>query len=382
MTKRDHFIFFCSLLSVLMLFAAVSLSSAETENKIIIVQNGGGPPLLGNSLESTVLAIASGVEYLELPVTITGDENLILFDSPTLNRITDVKTLFPEKSREDGNFYVIDFTLAEIRQLRTTDPFENGPLVLTASIPTLKEELILIKNLEQYFGRSIGLVFDIKPPSFSGNSLFDISEQLLELLEQAGYQSDSTIYIQSSDHEELQRLHSTLMPQKDFRVDLIQKIGSEQESQWVFTNAGLRIVSTYASAISLPQQMVLGQTGDTINVRTLEAAEKYGLKIFVQLVSNAERHTGEFEKTVSPSVSYFDNHHIDGIFTNSYRNTLNFLQTPNDRKIKDNSLPPFFQNLELTRSRQATTPDPVTPRIEDTGADVIENDTNKTFDLQ
>ena len=41
-----------------------------------------------------------------------------------LDGITDVATRFPGRARPDGRYYVVDFTLAEVRSLRMTEPFQ------------------------------------------------------------------------------------------------------------------------------------------------------------------------------------------------------------------------------------------------------------------
>jgi glycerophosphoryl diester phosphodiesterase len=386
MVIKHHPYVFCALLLLLAPLFAHNLPAAEGETKIIIATRAGSSPLLGNSPEATVLAVAAGIEYLELPIMMTGDGELVLFDELTLNNSTDVRALFPEKQRENGNYYLTDFILAEVRQLRRTAPFENGPLALTSAVQTLKDELRLIKILEQHFNKPIGLVLDLRFPAFFANEGKDISASLLEVLGLFGYTKDDKIYIQSGNPEELQRLHSTLMAKKGIAFNLIQKIESDYDStltqneliqpydyQWLFTNAGMRIVSTYAAAISLSRNRVVDEAGEVVNFQTLETAQKYGLKIFIQHGDDTNRTSGTTGDSSAVFASYFDTLEIDGILINGYQKALDYLQMTTDKDVKNNNLPPFFQGLDLTPTKQSGREEPadLTPQSED--METVEN---------
>jgi glycerophosphoryl diester phosphodiesterase len=380
MLRKHHLYVLCALLLFLSPLFAHNLPAAEGESKIIIATRGGGSPLLGNSPEATVLAVAAGIEYLELPIMMTGDGELVLFDELTLNSSTDVRALFPEKQREDGGYYLTDFTLAEVRQLRRTAPFDSGPLAISSAVQTLKDELRLIKTLEKHFEKQIGLILDLPFPAFFTSEGKDISASLLEVLGLIGYTKDDKIYIQSVDPDELQRLHSILMGEKGFAFNMIQKIESDHDStltqndmtkpydyQWLFTNAGLRIVSTYAAAISLPRSRVLDESGELINLQTIETAQKYGLQIFIQHGDDNIRTAGTTEDLSTAFAPYFDTLEIDGILINGYQKALDYLQITTDRQIENNSLPPFFQGLNLTPTKQPGREEPAekTDQLED-----------------
>ena len=58
-----------------------------------------------------------GADYIEQDVVLTRDEVPIILHDVVLEHTTDVATKFPARVREDGHYYAIDFTLAEVKQL-------------------------------------------------------------------------------------------------------------------------------------------------------------------------------------------------------------------------------------------------------------------------
>ncbi|MCP3887941.1 MAG: glycerophosphodiester phosphodiesterase [Desulfobulbaceae bacterium] len=334
--------------------------TASAQQKIIIAENGAGAQLIENTLAATTLAMAQGVEYLELPVVMSADNQLILYDDITLDRLTNVATLFPERSRGDGKHYVIDFTLDEIRQLRLKNVFESDPFALTLGIPTLQEELSLIRKLKTSLSVKTGIIVEIKCPWFFKDAGKDISREVLDLLNDFHFDEDEKIYIQSFDPEELQRLHTALMPQTGVLYPLIQMIGragdeetKQQQSgtwqpydyEWLFTNLGLRIVSKYAAIIGLPQE----KADVTANTTYIDGAHKYGLQVFLYSISDNQESLMDLAEDF-PSLLryYYKNIGIDGIYTASYLSAQNYNMQPVIKEKQKTGLPPFFSNLNLS----------------------------------
>lgn len=346
------------------LIITLFLGSAAGMDKIIIAQNGAGTPLIENTLEATTLAVSQGVEYLELPVVMSADDHLILFDDLTLNRLTDVAEIFPNRSREDGGYYVIDFTLSEIRQLRMRNVFEDEPHALSLAIPTLKEELSLLRKLEKEFQRTVGVMLEIKSPWFYRDNEKDVSSALLDMLALFEYKETDKVYLQCFEPEELQRIHSELLPGRNLNYPLIQMIDSNngQETMqqqlngwqpynydWLFTNTGLRMVASYAQAIGLPLPIVAANNGISEGDSYLGKIQPFGLQLFVYDVTNDDVQETTTEKsTVSilsaPPTGYV----VNGIYTKEFRKALQTRDQLVSEAKKQTSLPPFFSKLNLS----------------------------------
>lgn len=350
------FICFCLTLS----------SPVHGTTRIVIAKSGAGKTLIDNTLPAATLAAAMDVDHLELPTVMTADDELIVFQDLTLNRVTDVHSLFPERTREDGGYYVIDFTLAEIRQLRLKNIFETDPLSLSLSIPTLREELSLIRRLETILNKEVGIVLEIKQPWFHIDEGKDISSTALDTLARFNYTSmESKIYLQCFDPEELQRIHNRLFPEKKMRLPLIQLIGQNngQEAKqqhlgkwepynydWMFTNIGLRMIAGYAAAIALPSASIADENGTLLLKEYIEDVHKYGLKVLTFSLNNQEEEFPPFVADFSSLLTfYYSQAGIDGLYTDSFQDVLQYDKQRAVEKKSKSDLPAFFSDLELSR---------------------------------
>ncbi|BCL63275.1 glycerophosphoryl diester phosphodiesterase [Desulfomarina profundi] len=364
---KKHHVF---LLFSFLLFFAVSVSATE---KTIIVRNGGGDSLIEHTLPAVVLAAAENAPYIELHVGMTSDNQLVVFRDLTLNRLTDVANLFPERNREDGNFYVIDFTLQEIRQLRLHNVFETDSSALSMAIPTLQEELALIRRLEKIMGKkektsaeySMGISLEIKQPWFFHDHDRDISSAILDTLQLYGYTDrKSNLFLQCFDPEELQRIHDRLMPARQMDLPLIQMVGNEDivearqkilgeyipyNYDWLFTNSGRRILAGYAAALALPGSLLLDREGNPILQDYTTTLQQYGVRIFaIQLKKRSEPFPAYASDYPSLLLYFLQKTAIDGLYCNSFQRTGKIVNTFEEKEKRKADLPDFFSSLKLT----------------------------------
>ena len=117
--------------------------------------------------EAAVLAHGMGADHIELDVVLTGDGVPIVLHDLWLDAVTDVAARFPERRREDGRHYAIDFTWDEIRTLRAHERVnEDGtatfagrfsPDVKLFRVPAMDEMIQLIQSLNRSTGREAGI---------------------------------------------------------------------------------------------------------------------------------------------------------------------------------------------------------------------------------
>ena len=88
------------------------------KNFTVIAHRGASGYLPEHTLEGVAMAHAMGADYIEQDVVLTRDDQLIVLHDLYLNAVTDVAATFPDRKREDGKHYAIDFTLEEIKTLR------------------------------------------------------------------------------------------------------------------------------------------------------------------------------------------------------------------------------------------------------------------------
>ena len=91
------------------------LAGAAMSQPIVIAHRGASAYLPEHTLEAKALAHAMGAHFIEQDVVLTGDGVPIVLHDTQLQSTTDVERRFPERAREDGGFYAVDFSLAEIR---------------------------------------------------------------------------------------------------------------------------------------------------------------------------------------------------------------------------------------------------------------------------
>ncbi len=382
----------------ILIFVCCHISQAYASAKRIIAERGAaGSSLIEHSLPAATLAAAMGVEYLELHVVMTSDDQLVVFHDLTLDRLTDVAQVFPDRKRQDGAYYVIDFSLEELRRLRILGSADgkNNDFPLTLSIPTLAEELRLLRRLESILDRQLGIFLEIRQPWFHLEADKDISAATLDTLARFRYTTpESKLYLQCYDPDELQRIFSQLMPDRQMQIPLIQMLGANDGLEtkqiiadnrvaynydWLFTNTGLRLVASYAVALAIPAQSIAGSEGNLPLAGYIGEAHRHGLMVFALAVNDTPDlpvFAADYHALVD---FYFVKAELDGIYTDHFQEIQAALRQVTEETVvaqeslpieeaspvqsdsqPENDLPPFFKNLNLVRP----TPQPTKPEEE------------------
>ena len=177
-----------------------------------------------------------GADYLEQDVVATRDDQLVVLHDIHLDRVSDVEKQFPDRKRDDGRYYVRDFTLDEVRTLLVHERTDNnGQAVYPGRfqsgeeafrIHTFSEELAFIAQLQTSVGRTIGVYPEIKRPEWHRTEGVDITPLFLGELRAHGYNKHTDpVYVQCFDDQELVRIRE----QHNCEFRLIQLIG---ENDW------------------------------------------------------------------------------------------------------------------------------------------------------
>ena len=224
----------------------------------VIAHRGASGYLPEHTLEAKIVAHWQGADYLEQDVVATGDGELIVFHDINLESITDVATLYPDRQREDGHYYAVDFLLSEIRTLTVSQRDDQGndlsanftatlpELSERFAIPTLAEEIDLIQELNRLTGRSVGIYPELKNPAWHRDHGIDLARSLLDILSAAGY-NDATdaIFVQCFDPSEIRRLREEL----GTRVRLVQLVYDDENYSNLLDLGGLRELAEFAQGL-------------------------------------------------------------------------------------------------------------------------------------
>ncbi|MCR9200384.1 MAG: hypothetical protein NXI04_17250 [Planctomycetaceae bacterium] len=182
------------------------------EHPLVIAHRGASGYLPEHTTEAAAFAHALGADFIEQDVVLSQDGVAVVLHDVTLDDITNVATVFPDR-RRDGHFYVFDFTLSELRQLNVRErseerfPQNSGRFV----IRTLEEHLQLIAGLNQSRGHSTGVYVEIKQPALHHKHQLDVATEVLRILRQYGYHApEHRAYVQCFDATEVLRLRTEL----------------------------------------------------------------------------------------------------------------------------------------------------------------------------
>jgi glycerophosphoryl diester phosphodiesterase len=322
---------------LLIAFLLLVDSAVAAEAPLVIAHRGASGYLPEHTLAAKVLAHAQGADYIEQDVVMTRDDALVVLHDLTLDRVSDVAARFPDRAREDGRHYVIDFTLAELRSLQIgepADPAQPAQALRAGRFPpgqshfgihTLAEEIALIEGLNQTLGRRAGLYVELKAPWFHHAEGKDLATAVLSELQRHGYTSkDSLIYLQSFDYHELVRIKQELQPALGMQLRLVQLIadnawGETQERasdgslqpfdyQWMHSAEGLARLAETVDGIGPALDMVVSpdSSADQLQFTGLvDLAHAQGLQV----------HPYTFRAETAGLPSYVDSfEHLLGIF--------------------------------------------------------------------
>jgi glycerophosphoryl diester phosphodiesterase len=210
-------------MKIQILLTLISLTAMAQETQpIIIAHRGASGYLPEHTLEAKAMAHAMGAHFIEQDIVLSQDDVPVVLHDIHVDAISDVTMRFPDRKRPDGRYYALDFTLAELKQLRVCERFsvKTGRQVYpkrftkglsSFQIPTLEEELELIAGLNRSTGRMTGIYPEIKQPAWHRKEGHDISRIVLPILHKFGYKTRQDLcYIQCFEHDEVKRLREEL----------------------------------------------------------------------------------------------------------------------------------------------------------------------------
>ena len=312
--------------------------------KLVIAHRGASGYLPEHTIAAKAMAYAQGADYIEQDLVMTKDDELVVLHDRYLDTVTDVARVFPGRSRDDGRFYVIDFTLDEVRQLSVSERFENEdghatpvfkdrfPLWKSSfRVHTFSEEIELIQGLNQSTGKNVGVYPEIKSPAFHRDEGKDIASVTLDVLNRYGYKTKSDpVFLQCFDPYELQRIHRDLMPARKMDLPLIQLIGTSEEYRSLLSADGMKQLATFVDGIG-PSILLLvdkNSTASEIKITKLVTyAHDAGLKVHPYTFRRETDQMPAFVKDYEDFLRVFlDEVGVDGVFTDFPDLTVQYLE--------------------------------------------------------
>lgn len=323
------------LIGIALAFAALLPASARDDTKpLVIAHRGASGYLPEHTLEAKAMAYAMGADYIEQDVVLTRDDVPIVIHDIVLDTVTDVAAVFPDRARGDGHFYAIDFTLAEIKQLKVHERINAAigdtafparfPLefVVGFEIPTLEEEIVMIQGLNRSTGRDVGIYPELKEPAFHQREGKDIGAIVLALLSDYGYTARAdNIFVQCFDPAYTRYLREELGTD----LKLVQLISAGQVN--LAAPGGLAQVAEYADGIGPSMNLVLSFDGQGQAQVTplVETAHALGLVVhpYTWRADALPANVTSFEQLLEATFTIAG---VDGVFTDHTDQVVAFLQ--------------------------------------------------------
>lgn len=274
---------------------------------IVIAHRGASGYLPEHTLEAYAFAYAQGADYVEPDLVLTKDKVFVCMHDIELKDTTDVEERFPDRKRDDGEWYAADFTLAEIKSLRAGERLGNRfPQGAPGfQVPTFEEMIQLVQGLNKTTGRNVGIYPELKQPSWHSQHGLPMEEAFLAICTKFGYVGkDAKIFVQCFEPTPLIAMRNT------FKSELPQilLIGDARLQGGALTDTGLQAVAKYANGIG-PDLRIIEQ-----DPKLVERAHVAGVQVHPYTLRK-DMLLPKYKTMDEALKSYFDTYKVDGLFT-------------------------------------------------------------------
>lgn len=267
----------------------------------VVAHRGASGYLPEHTLEAYTLAHSQGADYIEPDVILTRDNVLVCLHDLELETTTDVATRFPDRKRPDGHWYTIDFTVAELKQLRVFGRVKDAErdTMQGYQIATLDELTLLVKRLNKATSRRTALLIETKDPEWHIKQGKPLEPVLLQTLAKHKVDTPSSGYIiQSFDDAHLMRLrnvHQLHLPLMWLTGELPSVDKVDGIKAWAYG------INPHRSAIEDEGK------SNSEGLAVLEKMHSRGMKMFVWTFNN------------EPDVfrRFLERYGVDGVITNN-----------------------------------------------------------------
>ncbi|WP_435260701.1 glycerophosphodiester phosphodiesterase [Tenacibaculum sp. nBUS_03] len=297
-------------------------------SKIIIAHRGASGYLPEHTMEAKAMAYAMKPDFIEQDLVLSKDDIPVVIHDIYLDDVTNVSSVYPNRKRKDGRYYVVDFTFDELLCLKVTERFnpKNGEQFYPNRFPkgksnfklhSFQQEIELIQGLNHSTGNTIGIYPEIKNPEFHHQNQKDISKIIVDILFEYGYRTkEDKCVLQCFDAKELERIRIELK----CNLFLIQLIENEFDAQ------KLGYYARYADGVGPWYKQILDvkEKGKWKLTTLVNKAHEYGLKVHPYTLRADE--LNEFSSFEEMIELLFYEANIDGAFTDFPDKMVAFLK--------------------------------------------------------
>lgn len=236
-------------------FLACLCAPVVGQEKIVIAHRGASGYLPEHTLEAYAVAYAQGADFIEPDVVMTKEGRFVCLHDIHLEGTTNVEDVFPDRKREDGRWYAIDFTLDEIKRLevheRLGNRFPRGRAKF--EVPTFEEMIELVQGLNKTTGRNVGIYPELKGPGWHRGRGLAMEEAFLDVVHRYGYRGkEARIFVQCFDRNALKRMRRDL----ESELPHIFLFGDDKVLDPMMTEQGLKKLVGYVDGLGPDKRRV------------------------------------------------------------------------------------------------------------------------------
>lgn len=191
--------------------ACGSRSALSTHGRCLVIAHRGASAYLPeHTLESYALAYGQGADMIEPDVVLTADGVLVCSHDITVPNRDAMQRVFPDRARDDGEWYFLDFTVAELRSLGES-PGRHGERLPGLRVATFGECVAFVQELNRRTGREVGVIPEPKRPAWHLEQGSDLAGALVHALHSAGYRGRyAAAVVQCFELDSLRRMRDEL----------------------------------------------------------------------------------------------------------------------------------------------------------------------------
>jgi glycerophosphoryl diester phosphodiesterase len=255
-------------LTVVLMLATVTLLTPESGRRAFNVAHRGASAYAPeHTIEAYRLAIEQGADYVEQDLGITKNGVLVCSHDPSLERVTNVEELFPDRFTETKvgdttvkRWFIEDFTLAEIKRLDAGAWFD--PKFTGMKVATFQEAIDFIKGKAGFFP-------ELKTPGRVRAKGFDMEKAVADILRTNGLvgatvKGRPAVHLQVFEEDSLRRL-AALVPD----VPRSFLMGTPDLAKRWLSPEGLKEIRTFATGVA-PAKAIIDRDPQIV-VRAHEA---------------------------------------------------------------------------------------------------------------
>jgi glycerophosphoryl diester phosphodiesterase len=274
----------------------------------IIAHRGASGYLPEHTSIAKALAYGLGADFIEQDLIATKDHQLVVLHDVYLNDVSDVAARFPDRRQDDGRFYVVDFTFAELQELTLSERrnAESEALRFPGRFPyrlpglrvvRFEDELLLISGLNASTGRHVGIYPEIKEPRWHSERGIDLTRLVHDTLEAHRETISGPVFVQSFDEGALRRFKEEFAS----TFPLVQLLERRDAERLAGRQRRRARIAEYAAGVGLPFETLIEDELLEGRAQATELAEKLS-------ESGLLVHPYTLRRDVAPAgeVGYFD----------------------------------------------------------------------------